>query len=459
MSVPHPLVAAALALSLLPCFLPAAETDQAEKKSPPPEKPNLLFILADDLGYGDLGSYGCEDVRTPHLDQLATEGAKFTDFYANAPVCSPTRIAFLTGRYQQRFGLDNALAYQEKGRGLPAGGATLATTLRELGYATGLSGKWHVGYDRERRPLQQGFNHFFGLLGGNHHYFLHMDRIGVHDLWSGDETAERKGEYTTDLLTGDAIAFLEQNRDRPFFLYLSHAAPHFPHQGPDDKDKDIRPRTKAWQHDGDRATYAAMVERMDQGIGEVLTRLDELGLAGNTLVVFTSDNGGYQFSRNSPFRGYKSSLWEGGLRVPCLARWPGKIEAGTVSKEPAITMDWTATFLAAAGGDPAVLNCDGRDLLDRADTGTEDDRAGRAFFWRNKKGPVRKNVEEGRAVRRGTWKLLEQAGEKAQLFDLESDPGETVDRREEHPDLARELSGLLDRWEESVDNSAGVSVP
>jgi len=204
-------------------------------------RPNLVFILADDLGYGDLGCYGALDIATPHLDQLAAEGIRFTDAYSNGPVCSPTRVAFLTGRYQQRFGMDNALYYQEFGRGMPVGGETLATRLKDAGYTTGISGKWHIGYDKERQPLQQGFDHFFGMLGGNHHYFKHMDRIGVPDLWLGNELIEREG-YTTDLITEEALSFIESNQDRPFFLYLSHAAPHFPWQGPDDVDKDITAR-------------------------------------------------------------------------------------------------------------------------------------------------------------------------------------------------------------------------
>jgi arylsulfatase A len=265
----------------LPLWIQAAEV----------ERPNLIFILADDLGYGDIGCYGCPDIQTPHLDRLAADGVRFTDFYANGAVCSPTRAAFLTGRYQQRIGLDNALYYQEMGRGLPAEGETVADGLRGAGYVTALIGKWHLGYDEGRRPLEQGFDYFFGLLGGNHHYFAHMDRIGVDDLWLGNEAIEREG-YTTDLITEEAEVFIEKHRERPFFLYLSHAAPHFPWQGPGDAGKDIRPKDQSWQT-GDRATYVAMVERMDEGIGRVLEAIDASGLRERTLVVFTSDNGGH----------------------------------------------------------------------------------------------------------------------------------------------------------------------
>jgi arylsulfatase A-like enzyme len=437
----HCLLALAFSFSLFgfPAPVHAAES----------ERPNIVFILADDLGYGDLGCYGADDISTPHLDQLAREGMRFTDFYANAAVCSPTRMAFLTGRYQQRFGLDNALTYQEMGRGLPIPGETLANRLKSAGYVTGLSGKWHVGYDRGRQPLQQGFDHFFGLLGGNHHYFEHMDRIGVPDLWFGNEAIDREG-YSTDLITKDALIFIEKNQSHPFFLFLSHAAPHFPWQGPEDAERLVEPKKKSWQT-GDRETYFAMVERMDEGIGEVLALLDSLDLKKRTLVVFTSDNGGSTYSRNAPLQGGKSSLWEGGIRVPCIARWPRKIEAGAVSGQLGITMDWTATFLGLAGEDAVQEDADGIDLLPTL-TG-EREEVERTLFWRRKIGPRRKGFEEGRSVRRGKWKLTESAESGPALFDLDSDSGETTNLVDQHEALVSELSALLDKWEEEVDRS------
>ncbi len=414
------------------------------------ERPSIVFVLADDLGYGDLGCYGCPDIRTPYLDRLAAEGIKFTDFYANAAVCTPTRAAFLTGRYQQRLGLDNALYYQEMGRGLPASGKTIADALRSVGYATGLSGKWHLGYDFERQPPQQGFDHFFGLLGGNHHYFEHMDRIGVPDLWLGNEAIKRQG-YTTDLITEDAIAFIEKHREEPFFLYLAHAAPHFPWQGPGDRKEVIKPKHKSWQQ-GDRETYVAMVESMDSGIGKVLVTLDNLGLRDNTLVVFTSDNGGHTHSRNAPLRGSKSTIWEGGTRVPCIARWPGVLPVGETTSQVGITMDWTTTFRRLAGltADPAGE--DGIDLFPIL-TGKEPERE-RTLFWRRKKGVIRKSVEEGRAVRHGPWKLIEQATGERFLFRLTEDIAETRNLLDEKPDLAAKLSAELDAWERSVESQS-----
>ena len=433
-------------LTLMLAFAVAGLAESSAAVSPA-EKPNILFILADDLGYGDLGCYGCPDIKTPHLDRLAVEGVKFTDFYANGAVCSPTRAAFLTGRYQQRLGLDDALYYQEMGRGLPENGQTIADALGAAGYATGISGKWHVGYDRQRQPRQQGFDHFFGFLGGNHHYFAHMDRIGVPDLWLDNDAIEREG-YTTDLLTEDALTFIEAHHESPFFLYLSHAAPHFPWQGPDDRDKVVKPKHKSWQQ-GDRETYIAMVERMDSGIGKVLAKLDELELRGKTLVVFTSDNGGHTYSRNAPLRGAKATIWDGGTRVPCIARWPGVLPPGKVTSQIGITMDWTATFRSLGGTATDPTGADGIDLLPII-TGEESARE-RTLFWRRKKGPVRKKVEEGRAVRCGRWKLVEQATGECYLFDLDSDIGESCNLLDQQREIANKLHTDLDAWERQMD--------
>lgn len=411
------------------------------------DRPNVIFILADDLGYGDLGCYGAPDIRTPHLDKLAAEGARFTDFYANGAVCSPTRMAFLTGRYQQRHGMDNALYYQEFGRGLPVGGDTIAARLRKSGYATGLSGKWHVGYDPERQPLQQGFDHFFGLLGGNHHYFIHVDRVGVPDLWLGNEAIKREG-YTTDLVSADAVKFVEKNRDRLFFHYLSHPAPHFPWQGPEDADKIIRPKQPEWQK-GDRETYVAMVERMDEGIGDLLAKLDELDLADRTLVVFSSDNGGHTYSRNAPLCDFKGSLYEGGIRVPCIARWPGVIPPGVTTDQVGITMDWTATFASLAGEGAAREGDEGIDLMPVLRG--EREPVERTLFWRKQPGPKRKQVDHERAVRQGDWKYLEPAEGGSRLTHLARDIGETGNVIQDYPELATELKRKLDAWQTEVD--------
>lgn len=413
------------------------------------EKPNILFIMSDDQGYGDLGCYGATDLNTPHLDQLAKDGVRFTDFYANAPTCTPTRAAFLTGRYQQRLGLDNALTYQETGRGLTIGAPTIASDLRRKGYVTGLSGKWHLGYDAGRTPSDQGFDHFFGLLGGNHHYFKHMDRIGVPDLWLGRKATESDG-YSTDLISGDAIDFIQKNHERPFFLYLSHAAPHFPFQGPRDREKIVEPKKKSWQI-GDRKTYISMVEHMDQCIGEVLAEIDRLGIREQTLVVFTSDNGGDIHARNAPFSGVKSSIHEGGIRVPCISRWPGTLPAGREVSSPAMTMDWSATIRRLAGHHADPSREDGVDLMPLL-TGEIPELHDRSLFWRRKSGPKRKVDNPSRAVRNGEWKLFENtdgSGERF-LYNLSVDPGETTNLITSEVKRAYELSAELDEWEEEV---------
>lgn len=420
-------------------------------------RPNFLLILADDLGYGDLGCYGSDDLTTPNIDRLAQNGLLFTDFYANGSVCSPTRAAFITGRYQQRIGMDNALYYQEMDAGLPLDGQTIADTLKGAGYATGLSGKWHLGYEHGRRPLEQGFDQFFGLLGGNHHYFAHMDRIGVPDLWSGNNPVQQDG-YTTDLITEDAVKFIESHRDRPFFLYLSHAAPHFPWQGPNDASKLVEPEKKSWQ-EGDRETYVAMVEHMDKSVGAVLEKLDELKLNQNTLVVFTSDNGGHTWSDNRPLRGAKSSLWEGGIRVPCIARWPGHVPAGTTSDQVAITMDWTATFRQLAGCNAPEAGEDGIDLtpnLKSPATTTQ-----RSLFWRHRTNAYRKKVRPGHAIRDGKWKLLDYADGEVHLFDLTSDISESDDQASRQPQVVAELRERIAQWDEEVssDTASGSDVP
>lgn len=410
-------------------------------------KPHVIFILADDLGYGDLGCYGCKDIRTPNLDRLAKEGTRFTEFYANAAICSPTRAAFLTGQYQQRIDLEDALYYQEMGRGLPLAGRTLADDLKAAGYTTALAGKWHLGYDDGRRPNQQGFDHFFGLLGGNHHYFKHMDRIGVPDLFENEEPAEREG-YSTDLISDAAIRFLrELTPKKPTFLFLSYNAPHFPFQGPDDQDKPVEPKKKNWQQ-GDRETYVAMVESMDAGIGRVLAEVDRLGIRDDTLIVFTSDNGGDVHSRNAPMRDHKGSLWEGGVRVPCIARWPkGTLDDWTGKDRGGawITMDWTATIRHLAGIYPEEGAQDGVSLWTHLSPRAPP--LDRDLFWRRIRGPVRKKTPEGRAVRRGRWKLVELAEGERFLADLEKDVSETRNLIEEKPRIARELTEALDAWE------------
>ena len=406
--------------------------------------PNILFILADDLGYGDLGCYGATDVRTPNLDQLAKEGVRLTDFYANGPVCTPTRCALMTGRYQQRLGgLEWAIPPAAKHLGLPSAERTIAQLLREAGYATAMSGKWHLGYTEDRAPNAHGFDRFFGLLSGNHDYFTHRENNGEADLWLDAKPVVLEG-YSTFLIRDHALKFLAEMNSKPFFLYVAFNAPHFPVQGPEDAGNPVA--LKGWAQ-GTRETYIKMVEALDQSIGELLAALDKHGLASQTLVVFTSDNGGDRFSRNYPLSRGKGMLGEGGIRVPCIARWPGRIPAGRVSKQVGITMDWSATILNLAGAKPPKDRpLDGKDLLPIL--AGEKRGQKRALFWR-RVGP--NWVATHRAVRDGNWKLIDEPKGRQQLYNLAEDIGEKNNLAEVEKSKAARLKRLLDKWESQVD--------
>jgi len=435
-------MAAFMSALRMPVWLCALMCGVAAVCAAPAAPPNFLFILADDLGYGDLGCYGAPDCRTPHLDQLAREGVQLTDFYANGPVCTPTRCALLTGRYPQRLGLEWAIPPEQSHRGLPPDEPTLAARLRQRGYHTALSGKWHLGYRPEHAPNAHGFERFFGLLGGNHDYFTHRNRNGQLDLWRDTQPVQMDG-YSTHLITRHAVEFLEAMRDGPFFLYVAFNAPHWPIQGPNDAHRPIT--LKGWTQ-GTRETYIAMVEALDAGVGEILAALRRLGLETNTLVVFTSDNGGDRCSRNDPLSQGKGTLGEGGLRVPCLARWPGKIPAHRVSAQVGITMDWTATMLKLAGArPPRDRPLDGRDILPVL-TG-EQRPFRRTLFWRR---VTPNGVQTHRATRDANWKLIEAGNGDTRLYDLSRDIAETNNLASAQADRVARLRRALDRWEAEV---------
>ncbi len=410
------------------------------------DKPNLVFLLADDLGYGDLGCYGCPDIPTPCLDRLAAEGLRFTDAYSSGSICSPTRAAFITGRYQQRIGLEWAVYYDVPEEGLPPQETSLATVLHKAGYFTAMSGKWHLGYG-DWNPTRHGFDRSFGMLGGNVHYFAHYGRKGTPDLWLDEQPIERSG-YITDLIAEQAERFIDEAGDRPFFLYVPFNAPHFPFQGPGDERRLVTPK-KDWQT-GDRATYAAMVQCLDAGVGRIVDAIDARGLAKNTLIVFTSDNGGDVHSRNAPLAGGKGKLSEGGIRVPCIARWPGRLPTGQETTQAAITMDFSATFLALASATaPSKRPMDGVDLMPLLEGHATPQE--RTLFWRRALDPWRKNVMPQRAVRQGSWKYVDYPDGKQELFDLTADVGETNDLSDARPQIASDLRQQLNDWEADVD--------
>jgi len=404
-----------------------------------PPKPNILLIVADDLGYGDLGCYGCRDIRTPAADRLAKEGVRLTDFYAS-PVCTPTRASLITGRYPQYFGFDWVIGYREKDRGLPAEGNSLPALLKKEGYVTALIGKWHLGYKKEFAPNAHGFDEFFGFLGADLDYYSHKDALGDPGLYHNTKLVDEKG-YLTDLITEHSLAFLKQTEE-PFFLEVTYNAPHFPFQPPD-KPNDVRnPRTHG-PDIGTRDDYIKMVERMDQGIGKLLDALDDKGIAKQTLVIYFSDNGGDRLANNGPLFHGKYTLWEGGVRVPCVLRWPSVLPEKQDSAQQTIVMDLTASMLAAAGAQmPDDL--DGVDIVPMLN-GKENPKE-RSFFWRLPRPSDRFGQ---RAARKGKWKYVFDR-ETDMLFDLEKDISERHNLAYENPDRIKEIRAELADWESKL---------
>jgi arylsulfatase A-like enzyme len=407
-------------LSLLFLALPALGADRP---------PNIVIILADDLGYADLGVQGASDLLTPHIDALAREGVRFPNGYVSGPVCAPTRAGLLTGRYQQRFGFEfNAPEARAADYGLPPGEATLAERLKAAGYATGMVGKWHLGFRPELTPPRRGFDEFFGFLSGMRSYF---PRERADPILRG-ETPVEEPEYLTTAFGREAASFVERNRTRPFLLYLAFNSVHAPLEATDAdlaRFPDVAPRK--------RRTYAAMVASMDDAVGTLLKKLRETGLDEHTIVFFLSDNGGptrETSARNRPLKGRKGQLYEGGIRVPFFVRWTGRLRGGRVYEEPVIALDVAATALAAAGVEmPRGL--DGVDLLPHLD-GRKAQPPHDLLYWRY--------GEQG-AVRAGEWKLLLRRGEE-ELYHLGRDAGEEKNLVAEEPERARALRAAYAEW-------------
>lgn len=409
-------------------------------------KPNFIFILADDLGYADLGCYGGRMACSPNLDRMAAEGLRFTDGYANSPVCSPTRFALATGRWQYRLrgGADEPIASRLRGSpvlGLPPEHPTLASLLRDAGYATALIGKWHLGFPPKFGPLKSGYNEFFGPLCGGVDYFSHCDSAGRHDLYDG-ETEVRCTGYLTDLLSERAVRFIERKARTPFLLSLHYTAPHWPWETRADEAESQRIGSRIVHTDGGSvATYFTMIRHMDEGIGALLAALKRTGADENTLVVFTSDNGGERYSDTWPLIGKKMDLLEGGIRVPYIVRWPRRVPAGVTTSQVAVTMDWVATFLQAAGVAPhREYPLDGASLLRVLENPSQTFE--RSLFWRMK-------FREQRAVRLGHWKWLSIEGNES-LFDLSKDQRERANLAKRDPERLAELRARYFAWEATV---------
>jgi arylsulfatase A-like enzyme len=432
---------------------PSPSLGQRRTRKEQTVRPNILFILADDLGYGDLSCYGRPDYQTPHLDRLATQGVRFVNAYSASPVCTPTRCAFITGRYpaRTRVGLEEPLTEPRelgervKTLGLPPEHPTIASLLKQSGYQTALIGKWHLGYLPNFGPVQSGFDEFFGIMTGAADFFTHKDMAGDPDLYEGKIAVERIG-YTTEMLTQRAVEYISNSRRgqgtaNPFYLSLHYTAPHWPWEGPRDEQvsRALKGGYDGFTAGGSLKTYAAMMKSMDDGIGDVLRALDRAAMARNTLVIFTSDNGGERFSYNWPFRGQKFSLWEGGIRVPAIVRWPGVVQVGAMTRQAAITMDWTSTMLAAGNAQPdSAYPLDGNDLLPvlrKAQPYYE-----RTFFWRT-------SIQD--AVLKGHWKYVRD-GENEYLFDLSVDEREQANYREQKPTMFTQLRDEFKKWESTV---------
>jgi arylsulfatase A-like enzyme len=396
-------------------------------------RPNIVFIMADDLGYADLSCYGRRDYTTPNIDGIAKSGVRFTQAYANSAVCSPTRVALITGRYQYRLpiGLEEPLPSNSKRTvGLPPEHPTLQSLLRNAGYATALVGKWHLGFLPDYSPLRSGYDRFWGFRAGGIDYYRHGQ-----DLWDGDTNIEQAG-YMTDLIGDRAVSTVEEyaRAKRTFLVSLHFSAPHWPWEAPGDEAESQRIRNLQHYDGGSAKTYARMVGRMDYQVGRVLRALEKTGIAKNTIVVFTSDNGGERFSDTWPFTGKKSDLLEGGLRVPALVRWPGQIRAGSVTNQVAISMDWMPTLLAAAGARPdPSFPPDGIDLLPAIPS-----PVARKLFWR-----FRDRAQA--AVRDGDLKWL-KIGDNAFLFNVAADPLERANLKEREPEVFRRLAADYDGW-------------
>ncbi len=437
----------------------------AAEPAPTAERPNVLLILADDLGYGDLGCYGRTDLHTPHIDRLASQGVRFTSHYANGAECTPTRAALLTGRYPQRVGgLDCAIGTGNVGRydhamrlretndlGLPTTEQTIVRLIQQAGYSTCISGKWHLGYEPKFAPHLHGFDEAFYCIGGGMDYFHYLDPLAYYNLFEQGRPVRREG-YFTDLLTDRAIEFLRRPRDNPFFLYVPFTCPHAPFQGPQDFRPDPLPLDSPLWNQGKAPpnVYIAMIQQMDACVGRLLSELDQLGLAADTVVIFASDNGGTRSARNDPLSGTKGTTYEGGIRVPGIVRWPAEIPAGIESDTPCATFDFTTSIARLAGVQPAKDTAfDGIDIIHCV--ATRQPVPDRTLYWRKERGTT-----VWKAARQGSLKLLiKETPERSEehLFDLATDLAETNDLKHKQPKAFRRMQSLYANWEAEVTRS------
>ena len=409
------------------------------------QRPNIIYIMTDDMGYGDLSGYGQKEYTTPNMDKLASQGIKFVNAYSAGPVCNPTRAAFMTGRYPARtpVGLIEPLTQTKRDStfGLTTEFPSVATLLRASGYETALVGKWHLGFLPQHSPVKNGFDYFFGIHSAAADYFSHKSGLPgnrAHDLYENDKPVYPEG-YLTDLFSQKSVAFIKRKHSKPFFLAITFNALHWPWQGPSDK-----PYADSvdFRKGGSSDIYAAMMKSLDDGIGEIMKTLDETQLSSQTIVIFTNDNGGERYSDNGGLTKAKGTLWEGGIRVPAFVRWPGRINTSSTTQQVAITMDWTKTILSAGGVNPHKdFPMDGIDLMPIL-TGKKKNIE-RTFYWRTFQRSKQK------AIRDGHWKYLQdESGEY--LFNLVVDPGEKNDLKRQEEAIFKRLQKMHGDWEKTV---------
>jgi arylsulfatase A-like enzyme len=411
----------------------------------PVKKPNIVFILADDLGYGDLSGYGAKDVKSPHLDALAAAGMKFTQFYSNSPVCSPTRAALMTGRYPDLVGVPGVIrTHVDNSWGaLSPQSKLLPTLLKQGGYHTAIVGKWHLGLASPDTPTERGFDFFHGFLGDMMDDYYHHRRHEQNYMRRNLQTIDPKG-HATELFTQWAIDYLAERsrKPQPFFLYLAYNAPHDPIQPPSEWLEKVKQREPGITEQ--RAKLVALIEQMDDGIGRVLTALKANGQEQNTLVIFTSDNGGFlrAGANCGDLRGGKEDLYEGGIRVPMLARWPARIPAGTRSERVAMAMDALPTICEAAKI-PVKHKIDGTSILPTL-LGQNQPPDARDLFWMRREGGAKYQGQDYYAVRRGDWKLVHNSPfEPLQLFNLAADPLEQRNLAQQETKVFQDLAAAL----------------
>ena len=415
----------------------AAALDQTSRLwAAPARKPNIVLILADDLGYGELGVQGSTDVPTPNIDSLAANGVRFTNGYVSCPVCSPTRAGLMTGRYQERFGHEFNPGPAEQADsvfGLSLTEVTIADRLKSLGYTTGMFGKWHLGYRPEFHPQKRGFDEFFGFLGGAHSYLDPLERT-ANPILRGSE-AVKQITFLTEDIAREGVSFIERRQKEPFFLYLPFNAVHAPMEATEK----YLSRFGSIQNPR-RRTFAAMLSALDDAVGSVLSKLRETRLLENTLVFFVSDNGGptpNTTSANGPLRGFKGQVLEGGIRVPLLMQWQGRLLAGKVYEHPVIALDIHPTAVAAGGGSiPAKAGLDGVNLLPHL-TGTVKAPPHDRLMWR---------FSPQSAIRMGDWKLVRLGDGPPQLFNLAQDIAEKNDLAASQPDRVKQLEAAYAAW-------------